>query len=199
MKKLSASVLLLALLLLTGCEKRLFHFVATVEEAPVFPVDQTGAFRQTVRVTREDVMSRLNLPTDARITGVDIESLALRVVVKSGNQASTVQATGTIADAAEPVPKPMFENYPVVLAGADTPFIGLNALIESGISKLRSKLDGFIKDLDNAPFDIQVSGDSIPSGQRVVVELHLAIKATIKYDQCVEVPTVFSSGDDCNL
>ena len=198
MKKLTASVLLLALLL-TGCEKRLFHFVATVEEAPVFAVDQAAPYQQTIIITRESVLSRLSLPSDARITGVDIESISLRVVAKSGNQASALQATATIADAVDPVPKPMFEDYPVVLAGADAPFVGLNALIEAGISKLRSKLDGFIKDLDNAPFSIQVSGDSIPSGQRVVVELHLAIKATIKYDQCVEVPTVFSSGDDCNL
>lgn len=198
MKKITACLLLLALPLLSGCEKRLFHFIVTIDKTPTFAVDQTGAFDEAVVITSQDVLSALDIPEDARITSIDVEGLALKVVVKPGNQAARLKVSGEIYDVGQNKSK-MFENYPIVLAGVDVPFIGLNALIEAGISKLRSKLNGYVKNLDNSAFVIEVSGDSDPPGQRVVLDLQLKIKATVKYDQCVEVPQLFSSGEECDI
>jgi hypothetical protein len=197
MKKISAFFLLLALPLLAGCEQRLFHFVVTIDQTPTFPVDQTGAFSRRVRITEQDVLRALDVPEGGKITGVDIESLSLKVVVKSQNQANALSVSGRISDGQGT--SNMFTNYPIPLAGVDTPFIGLNALIEEGIGKLRRKLDGYVKKIDNSAFDIEVSGDSFPTtGQRVVLDLLLKIKATVKYDECLEVP-LGEGGEDCNL
>jgi hypothetical protein len=197
MKKKIIYVPLLALLLLTGCEKRLFHFIATIDQTPVFTFDSTGPFVQRVVITSDRVKAALDVPEDARITGVDIESLSLRVAVKPENRATALSVSGTIINANQ-TRKKMFENYPVVLAGVNTPFVGLNSLIADGISELRGKLDGYVKNIDNTAFVIEVRGDSSPSsGQRVAIDLNLVVKATVKYDQCVEVPQLFSSGEEC--
>ena len=120
-------------------------------------------------------------------------------MVKSGNQASRINVTAKIIDVNQQT-ETVYENYPVTLTGlinVDTPFIGLNDLIATGVSKLRGKLEGYAKNTDSGSFFIEVSGISVPSGQRVLVDLHLRVKATVKYDQCVEVPQLFSSGEEC--
>ncbi len=197
MKKIMACLPLLALLMLTGCEKRLFHFVATINQSPTFTFDNTGPFVQSVVVTSDRIKAALDIPSDARITGVDIESLSLRVAVKPENRATAMSVTGVTINANQQR-KPMFQNYLVPLAGVNVPVIGLNALIEDGISELRGKLNGYVQNTDNTAFIIEVSGNSTPSaGQRVAIDLNLVVKATVKYDQCVEVPQLFSSGEDC--
>jgi len=194
MKKIIACV---ALLMLAGCEKRLFHFVATINQTPIFNVDNTGAFKKSFQISSALVRSQLDVPEDARITQLDIESLSLRVVVKSGNQASRLLVSGTILDVNQQSERQMFKDFPIVLAGANFPGIGLNALIANGIGELRGKLDSYVKNLDNGSFFIEVTGDSNPPGQRVLVDLHLIIKATVKYDQCLEVPGPFAGGEEC--
>ena len=197
MKKITACLPLLALLMLTGCEKRLFHFVATINEAPTFVFDGTGPFTQRIVITSDRIKAALEVPSDARITGVDIESLSLKVAVRPENQATAMRVTGVTINANQQR-KPMFQNYHLPLVGVNVPVIGLNALIEDGISELRGKINGHVQNTDNTAFVIEVSGDSFPSaGQRVAINLNLVVKATVKYDQCVEVPQLFSSGEDC--
>lgn len=197
MKKITACLPLFALLLLTGCEKRLFHFVATINQSPTFTFDSTGPFVQRVVVTSDRIKAAIDVPSDARITGVDIESLSLRVSLKPGNSATAMRVTGVTINANQQR-KTMFQNYFVPLAGVNVPVIGLNALIEDGITELRGKINGYVQNTDNTAFVIEVSGDSSPSsGQRVALDLNLIVKATVKYDQCVDVPQLFSSGEDC--
>jgi hypothetical protein len=198
MKKIIACIPLLALLMLTGCEKRLFHFVSTINQSPTFTFDNTGPFSQRIVITSDRIKAALDVPSDGRITGVDIESLSLRVVVKPGNVASALSVTGATINSSGQR-KVMFQNYPVPLVAVNAPIIGLNELIADGISELRGKLNGYVKDIDNTSFVIEVSGNStLPApGQRVVIDLNLVIKATVKYDQCVDVPQLFSSGEEC--
>ena len=197
MKKIIDCTPLLALLMLTGCEKRLFHFVATINQSPTFAFDSAGPFVQRVVVTSDRIKAAIDVPADARITGVDIESLSLRVVVKSENKATAMRVTAVIINVNQQSKK-MFENYIVPLVAVNAPVIGLNALIDDGVSELRGKLNGYVQNTDNTAFVIEVSGNSSPSsGQRVAIDLNLIVKATVKYDQCVEVPQLFSSGEEC--
>lgn len=197
MKKIIACIPLLALLMLTSCEKRLFHFVATINQSPTFTFDNTGPFVQRVVITSDRIKAAIDVPSDARITGVDIESLSLRVTVKPENRASALSVTGVTINANQQR-KVMFQNYPVPLVGVNVPVIGLNSLIEDGISELRGKINGYVQNTDNTAFVIEVSGNSSPaSGQRVTIDLNLIVKASVKYDQCVEVPQLFSSGEKC--
>lgn len=194
MKKIIACLPLLALLMLTGCEKRLFHFVATINQSPTFTFDSTGPFVQRVVITSDRINAAIDIPADARITGVDIESLSLKVAVKPENRATALSVTAVTINANQQR-KVMFQNYPLPLVGVNVPVIGLNALVEDGISELRGKINGYVQNTDNTAFIIEVSGNS--GGQRVAIDLNLIVKATVKYDQCVEVPQLFSSGEDC--
>jgi hypothetical protein len=185
---------LLALPLLSSCEKRLFHFIVTIDQTAPFVIDQTGSFNQTVPITEQDILRALDVPETGTITGVDIESLSLRVAVKDGNQATALNVSGTITEGGQT--KSMFTNFPVTLVAVNAPFIGLNALIEDGISSLRRKINGYVKGIDNSSFQITVSGTTVPANARALFDVNLKIKATVKYDECLEVP-FGSSGDDC--
>jgi hypothetical protein len=194
MKKIAAFLLLLPLPLLSGCEKRLFHFIVTIDQTAPFVIDQTGAFNQSVPITEQAILSALDVPEGGTITGVDIESLSLRVAVKNGNQATALNVSGTVTENGQT--RSMFTNYPVPLVAVNAPFIGLNSLIEDGISSLRRKINGYVKRIDNSSFLITVSGTTVPANARALFDINLKIKATVKYDECLDVP-LGSSGDDC--
>lgn len=82
MKKITALLLLLALPLLSGCEKRLFHFIVTIDRTAPFVIDETGSFNEIVPISEQNILSALEIPEGGTITGVDIESISLRVVVE---------------------------------------------------------------------------------------------------------------------
>ena len=194
MKKFTAFLLLLSLPLLSGCEKRLFHFIVTIDRSAIIPINVTGSFSQTATITEQHILSVLEIPEDGTITGVDIESISLRVVVSGDNQASALNLSGRIIENGQS--KNLFSNYPVPLVAVNAPLIGLNALIEDGVAALRNKINGYVKRIDNSSFQIQVNGTTVQANQRAHLDLDLRIKATVKYDECLDVP-LGSSGDDC--
>ena len=197
MRRFAITILFFTVPLLTSCEKRLFHFVLNYDKTLVYAVDETGPFEYEELVTADEIRSALDIPEDARITGVDVEALSVKVVVRPENQVTNLVVSGKVVET--PGGKTsMFNNFPVVLAGVDTPFIGLNDLIASGVGRLKSKLQGFIMGLDYQSFGVELSGDSVPSGQALAVDIHLLVKATIKYEQCVEVLSGFMDGETCD-
>lgn len=196
MKKRTLLLLLGALLLFGGCEKRLFHFVATLTESPAFVVDQTGAFQLTVPVVSSAIQGAFDIPAGGQITRVDIEGLALRATPRAGNQATAVQVTAVLMEN-DGVPQKLFGQENITLSSADAPLTGLQTLAATGIESLRRKLEGYVQNTDNQPFVILLSGTTVPAGQRLIIDLQLVMKATAKYDQCLEVPGLFSGGEKC--
>jgi hypothetical protein len=196
MKKTIACLMLLALPVLSGCELRLFHFVVTIDKTPTFPIDQTGAFSRSVTITEQDILSALDIPKNATITGVDIESMSLRVVVKEGNQATAITVRGAVIENGQVRPLFNDKTETVPLVGVNVPYIGLNALLEDGVASLRRKINGYVKRIDNSTFQIQLSGTTVPASARALLDINLKIKATIKYDECLEVP-LGEGGEDC--
>lgn len=197
MKKRKILPLLFALLLFGGCEKRLFHFVATLTESPAFVVDQTGAFQLTVPVISSAIQGAFDIPAGGQITRVDIESLALRATPRAGNQATALQVTGVIIENGGLAQTTIFNQETIALSSADAPLAGLKTLDAAGVERLRRKLEGYVQNTDNQPFVIQLGGTTVPSGQRLIIDLQLVMKATAKYDQCLEVPGLFSGGEKC--
>jgi len=197
MKRILVCIPLLALLMLTGCEKRLFHFIATITQSPTFPINAiSGAFQSLpIPVVSSVIQNAVAIPAGGQITRVDIESLALHTMAKSGNQVDSVKVTGIIIEAG--VPQRIFGVETIIIGGVDAPLVALKTLNAAGINQLRIKLEGFIKNTDNQPFAIQLSGDLMPSGRRLTADFKLVVTATAKYDQCLEVPGLFSSGEKC--
>jgi len=196
MKKCVTSILILTLPFILGCEKRLFRFVATIDQTSVFTLSTVyGNFAEQQFIARNDVLGKLDIPKKAHITDVKIESLSLKVIKRPENKAPAMTVSATVFGTR--VPGRMFDPVTVPLVGVDVPFVGLNALIESAIDGLKDKFKAYIQALDNTSFSVQVTGNSVPTGQQIALDLQLIIKATVEYEECVET-LEGTGGDKCD-
>ena len=189
-------LVLIALLLIFGCENRSFEFVATIDLNETYLVDQTGAFNEAGIVTRNEVLDMIDIPETAEITDVNLESVEVKIVVLESNEAMGVLLSGSVElGSSKPA---LFNNFPVPLVAVNAPFIGINSLISEGVAGIRSKIEKYLEGSDTEPFEIHVSGDSSPSeGERIHVQILLKIKGTVKYNECMEVPYFMEGGDPC--
>lgn len=165
-----------------GCEKRIFEYTTTVNQSAVYTVNDVGTFTKSAVITRASVAKAFSLPADAKVTQLQIESLSLRVDIGAGNQALTMRGTGTKIPGGF-----MFQDFPIALGALDPdkPFVGLNTLIEDGIGKLKSEIEGWVKGSGTtSQLTIELKGVSFPANSRMVFTISLEIKASIKYEQC---------------
>jgi len=188
-------VLIGAGLLACGCQKKLFHFVVPLKKVAVVSVNQRGEFGGIDRIKAADIRNALKVPDDGTITGVDIESLEIRVRVLTGNEASWLKLSGYVIDNGKPLL--LFDKKSVPLIAVDAPYGGLNALIESGVDRLKAKINDQVKKVNDADIEVGLAGDSDPVGKLIKVDIDFKITATVKYDQCVKVFD-FIGGEDCS-
>jgi len=196
MKKLFILIFCIPLLALQ-CEKRQFETVGTINVDETYEVDQTGHFVEVEEISRDQVLDLLDIPEDAEITEVNIESVSIKVVVMSDNEASAVIVEGAV-DLGASKPE-FFSNYIVPLVAVDNPWIGLNTLIQEGVTGIKNKLEKIILGMDDDGFAIILEGDSSPTaGNRIHTQIILRITGTVKYVQCLEVPTfIVEGGEPC--
>lgn len=146
----------------------------------------------------DEVRNAVEVPDDGVITGVDIETLLLWVDLRPENEATSLTLCGEIIELSGDRSY-MFQNYPVPLLYPDTPVIGINSLISLGIGKLKGKIESYLLNLGDSGYLVGLSGNSTPAGSRIAVDIFLLARATVKYDQCVDVPSGFMGGDDCTI
>jgi len=202
MNKKNIVYILLLLPILMGCDKRLFKFQSNIDIAKVYTFDNTGPTRKSARIESEQIRSALDLPSDAKVTKVNIETLSLRIKLNDGNEAKLLKIKGFIADLGDQrILWDVDQISPPIISPDASIFgskIGINGLIETGINKLKSKIEGFIKQNDFSSFLIYVEVDSSPfSGSRIAMDIEIIIKATIEYEQCVEVWNGLDAGEEC--
>lgn len=177
-----------------GCPKKIFEYTTTINQSTTYTINDVGSFIKSAFITRESVARAFSLPSDARVTKLEIESLSLRVILGAGNQASAMKASGVKTPGGF-----MFQNFPVALGALDPdkPLVGLNALIEDGIGKLKSELEGWVKGSGTTTqLTIELRGDSVPANTRMEFTIALEIKASVVYEQC-ERTLSGTGGADC--
>jgi len=195
MKKLLLFILIIPFLL-TGCENRKFEFVGTINVDNSYEVDQTGFFDEGYAITKNDLLNMIDVPEEAEITEVNIESISVQVVVLENNEANAVSLSGAFDSGTGKIQ--LFEDYPAVLIKVDAPFVGLNSLIADGVEKIKNKIEGCLKGDDDTGFSIWVYGDSTPtSGNRIHTNILLRITGSIKYTTCESVIFFIEGGDPC--
>jgi hypothetical protein len=195
MKKMLLGLLLLAVPVLTGCEKQIVHLTATYERDTPYQAYAEAPFDYTDIINAAEVRDALDLPSDATITKIEIESLSIKVHPLPDNVALSVMVSGSIED--ESGRSAIWNNYPLVLTGVDFPFAGLNSLIEEGIDKLRAKLTNYVRDLNGNSATVHLSGYPLPEGSLADARIDLKLRATIEYTQCVNVPSLVMDGEKC--
>jgi len=191
---------LLALMVpgLLSCEKQTFHFAVDVGYDEVWEIDATGDFETNpVVVTSNDIRGALDIPENGRITGVDIKALSLTIAKEGDNTATAVTLNGQIDDNVGSLDY-VFSDTTVPLVGLDVPFIGLNALVESGITKLRNRIRAYIDQTNTADFELWLEGSPTPADSRVHLTAHLVVDITVLYDECLDVPTGLTAGEKCD-
>lgn len=194
MKKLIPLILTVALMS-SGCEYSKVQVPVDININKTFPVDQTGAYSQSLQVTYYDVMNELDIPSSATIDEVNIESISVKVVVLSNNKAPAVKISGKL-QLGNTSPE-VFNNYYAPLIAVDNEFVGINTLIDQGVQGLKSKIEGYLKSKDFSSFDININGNSSPiEGQRVNIQILLKITGYAKYTICAYMP-FFLGGDSC--
>jgi len=199
-KNLIYLILILPILMGGSCQKRMFEFTANANLNKVFAVDESSTFNMVEIVTSDEIRNFLDdLPEDANVTDVKINTLSVRVAPQAGNTVSFLNLGGEIRDfeSSEVIFSPA--EYPVPLVGVDYAFIGLNSIIEAGISKLKRKIQKIIMENDFGNFELVLNGSPKVGGSRLVVDITVRISIQIEYQQCVEVWDYIDAGEECTL
>jgi hypothetical protein len=196
MKKL-IPVILIIMLMSSACEYSKVQLPLDININKTFTVDQTGAYSESMQVTYWEVMGELDIPGNATIDAVNIESISAKVVVLANNKATAVRISGKL-QLGSTSPE-VFNNYYAPLIAVDNEYIGINTLIDQGVQGLKSKIEGYLKSQDFSSFDINVNGNSSPiEGQRVNIQILIKITGTAKYTICWLLP-FFAGGDKCDI
>ena len=161
-----------------GCETRTFTYVSTVPKTLEYTVDQTGAFSENYTLYTDDFNDDLDLPEDAIIRGVSIESFAIQAESQEGNEASSVKMDCYAGSETEPFAKEV--TLPVDLSLS---YNAMSGLVSSAVSKLRDELEGFVVDSDPPSIAFRIEGDSDPvPGKRILVTIRIKVTVTVAYD-----------------
>jgi hypothetical protein len=203
MKKYIVLAFAALLLSMMGCSSALFHATVTFNHPRTWKITQTGAFNQPWDINKNDILSKLNIPTDARITKVEIRSITITPAPLSDNVATEIICSATANG------KGLFSNQPVYIAGAKAgqagipkyTAVGLKFLIALGINQLKSNIDAWVKKVAGAPTSISgtFSGNTNPANQKISMNIILTINATVEYDYCKSVPKPMFEVDECNI
>jgi len=198
MKKYLLLLLAVPLMMACECETRKFTEIATINFDKTFNINQAGPFDEKVTITHDEVLDEFDIPENATIKDVSIESMSAKVKVLEGNVATSILVSGYLQLGST---KPdLFDDYPLVLSAVNAPWVGLNSLIAGGISKIKTKIEAYLQNNDYEPFDMHVEGDTKPfEGQNVNVQLVIRITGSAKYEVCEEWPWFLEGGESCDI
>ena len=194
MKRAILLIILLALSLSTGCKKQLYQFVGNVPVTQEYLPDQaTGSFSGTDIITKEDITDVLNLPNDAQITRVDLQSTGATIEPLAGNAATQVLLSGTAALGGG-APVPLFNNFPV----STNSTYALAVMNLPGVQLLTNQINAYLAPFPSStPITIALSGVSVPAGSRIHVKITLKLQFNIPSTACIEFPSFISEGGLC--
>jgi len=180
------------------CENKKFEYVATIDMVRTYEINENGPFNDGAIVEYSEILDMLDIPENADIGEVNIESISIRIILNEGNQANALNISGIVELGSSSANTLVFENFPVVLIGPDVPYIGINSLISEGVEKIKNKIENYLMGTDTAPFFILVTGDTSPTGgQLVKATILLKINGTVKYTVCEEMPWFIEGGEPC--
>jgi hypothetical protein len=195
MKRMLLLAVLIALPLVTGCKKQLYHMTGTLNIAESFAVnDADGNYQNIGTINPADVNAELDIPDNAVIRSVEIETVYLTVHLQPSNQADNIQASASVRVLGGTY-VPAFTNISVPLVEGTH---DITALSVQAVAILKSQLQAVLMHVGTpGPIDVnlQLTANRAP----VIADIDLVVRGTVNYDTCVDLPTWFSEGEDCNI
>lgn len=148
--------------------------------------------------TRQQLMSKLDLPEDAQIISVEIEGFEFNVKAAADNvtRGAVVAATVKIST----MEKPIVRETKITIDRSGNIWQGwtpLSLLASEGVGLLKSQITDWVNkysSIDSITMTAFAAPDPAGSG-RLSIDFDLKLKATVTYSHCVEVPRVAGPRD----
>jgi hypothetical protein len=208
MKKLIIYCLLGTLIpLFLNCSKVLKTETKTYDKAFHYTLDSPDGLAVGVtQLTKAEFLSRLNLPNNARITRVEIQSLSFNVKVNPNNRAPKVISTGEfieVIDSEHEYEHVMFNKKEISLSTTTGVWVGwvpINTLVGEGIGMLKSQLAKWLADYQSYTGEsIKIAAYLNSSDKlRLALDFDLKITASIQFEYCATTSKLLGSeGLEC--
>jgi len=189
---------LIALPLVTGCKKQLYHLTGVLNVDHEYQVnDPDGSYQGTETILASEIAGELDLPDNARITDVNVESLKLKIVPQPGNAAASVTGSAYLTVVGGGAsPQVLFQNVTIPIVNTTIVLDNLNAL---GVGILKTQLERIVEGESTNSIKLDLQVNSSPGGRAILADITVQICGTVDNDSCVELPTWFSEGEDCDI
>lgn len=176
----SVAILPLFAVLFASCEGRLLRFVIPFLRDFTFQIDSNNSTTDVGTLTRADILGELDIPDDATVEAVDIQSVRLGLSPGAGNTAVT--ATITFSYAGQMIARVI--NAPIVALDSGP----VDELVASAVNALRSDFEAMLQGSGPASMTITASVSNIsPSGARLVLDAALQVRISLQYADCVDI------------
>lgn len=189
MKKIIA--IIFASLMLIGCDTQTFNFVVNLVSNYEYNIKQTGDFSESQKVTKAEfdlLVKDLDLPADAEITTVSIESIGLAFTPDAQNEAISIISTGAYEDDTNGR-FDIFDNCEAEIPATSGEVVEVaGCLNQAGVDALTDKFWGYITNTDDEDFTVYFSGTTKPGNAYVSSKISVRIKGNIVLENKVEVP-----------
>jgi hypothetical protein len=175
--------LLLSLVFTWGCETRTFQYLSTVNKVVEFTIDQQGAFNENKTIYATEINSDLDLPANAEVRNVYIESFSVKVGILQGNQANQIKFDGFSQAEGDNTQTKFISEAIVPIDITTQDFVKLAFLLSDGIEKIRDDIEGFVVDGIPAFIIFTVQGDTYPAtGETIHAKVNIQIALSVAYD-----------------
>ncbi len=200
MKK--ALLVLILIIFSLGCSKISRMDVVKFDKDFDYNFVTDGNLFPTVKTfTRQQLMSKLDLPDDAEIISVEIEGLEFNLKAASDNvtKGAVVRVTVKVSS----MEKPIVRDTKITIDRLGNIWQGwkpLSLLASEGVSLLKSQITDWVNkysSIDSITMTAFAAPDPANSG-RLSIDFDLKLKATITYRHCVDSPKLLGGeGLEC--
>ncbi|RPH89903.1 MAG: hypothetical protein EHM72_19775 [Calditrichaeota bacterium] len=194
-KLLMLCPMMLWLLLSINCQQVLKTETKNINQAFHYTLDAAnGTIVQFANLSKAEFLGKLKLPSNARITRVEIQSLSCNVKVNPNNKASKATVSGffiEILDSEHEYEHKMFDKKEITLSPVSGVWVGwvpINTLVGEGIGMLKTQLAKWLaeyNDYTGESIQLMLVGASTPTNSRLVMDFDLRIDASIQYEYCL--------------
>ena len=175
--------LLAVFLLFSGCETKTFQYLTGMKRDLDFTVNETGAFEDSTTIFAADINDELDLPADAVIRNVFVESFSYSIEELEGNIATAAELDGYVRSAGSSSREEFVRDAPLSLAMTAGDYVKLAGLVSDGVVNIRETLEDFMLTGDPAFLVFIIEGDTDPNpGERIHVRIRIRVSFSVAYD-----------------
>ncbi len=191
MKRITRLLLVFFILAFTGCvEEQSFDFALPVDIEPQFTIlEQDGLWSEMTLITYDDIADAVDdLEDDIVFDDISIEGISLIIDNQADGLSGIQNANLTLVDPQNRA-FPVYQDVSISInPGQGRTEIVVTDLAREGVEALKDLLEGYVLANSFENFTIVSSGESVPAGTPLSMELTVILHTSLNYNQNFEVP-----------